>query len=100
MKRPFLETGDMAAICEETRDVLENVKGKLMQNVTLILSILKNYGALLVGALLTGIGGAVSAGWKEPVWLIGLTAALSFLAFGATLAHPVMAAKLAAKGKA
>ena len=67
-----------------------------MQNLTTFLAILKTYGPLLVGAGLTGIASAVQAGWHEPVWLIGVTAAVSVLSGVASLAHPA-AARLTAR---
>ena len=64
-----------------------------------ILAILKGYGPLLVGAMLTGIGASVQAGWKEPVWLIGVTAALSVISGVASLTHGT-AVCMAAKARA
>ena len=63
-----------------------------MNTIVQILAILKTYGSALVGAMLVSIAAAVGTGkWEEPVWMIALTAGLSFLAFGAAMAHPPVA---------
>ena len=90
---------DNADARHDADDRLLDERNTMSNTLVTILAILKGYGPLLVGAMLTGIGASVQAGWKEPVWLIGVTAALSVISGVASLAHPAMAAKLAAKGQ-
>ena len=62
-----------------------------MNTIVTILGLLKSYGPILVGALLAGLAAPVASGWREPLWLVGLVAALSFLSGVASLSHPAVA---------